>query len=179
MYGLASGELMGYIWPMKRPIILIGVAITCGLLSGCSLLVASGGKDNEQIFTAKASVETVRKQLGPPANRVAYPQPTPASEIPEIVSLAKYDSGLSLQTPIGSREEYVFNGREYDQRDSASAWNHDKSTLGTAEIFMFPFVLDEAWYRRGLSHHYTVWYRPDGTYFAHDELTTNPRRESK
>ena len=164
---------------MNRPLALACTALACGLLSGCSLLVASAGKHNEQIFTANASVETVRKQLGPPTNQVAYPQPMTASEIPEIVSLARYDSGLSLQTPIGSREEYVFNGREYDQRDSASAWNLDKSTLGTAEIFMFPFVLDEAWYRRGLSHHYTVWYRPDGTYFAHDELTTNPRRESK
>jgi len=142
-------------------------------------MVASGGKHNEQIFTTNASVETVRKQLGPPANRVAYFQPLPASEIPELVSLAKYDSGLSLQTQIGSREEYVFKGREYDQRDSASAWNLDKSTLGAAEVFMFPFVLDEAWYERGLSHRYTVWYRPDGTCFAHDELTSNPRRESK
>lgn len=164
---------------MNRPLALACTAIACGLFSGCSLLVASGGKDNEQIFTAKASVETVRKQLGPPANRIAYPQPTPASEIPEIVSLAKSESALSLETPIGSREEYVFNGREYDEWDSTSAWNLDKSTLGTAEIFMFPFVLDEAWYRRGLSHRYTVWYRPDGTYFAHDELTTNPRRDSK
>lgn len=164
---------------MNRPLALVCIAIACGLLSGCSLLVASGGKHTEQIFAAKASVETVRKQLGPPTERVAYAQPTQASEIPEIVSLAKYDSGLSLQTPIGSREEYVLNGREYDHQDSASAWALDKSTLGTAEIFMFPFVLDEAWYEGGLSHHYTVWYLPDGTYFAHDELTTNPRRESK
>lgn len=141
--------------------------------------MASGGKHTEQVFTANASVETVRKHLGPPTDRVAYPQPTPASKIPEIVSLAKYDSGLSLQTPIGSREEYVFNGREYEQRDSDSARNLDKSTFGAAEVFMFPFVLDEAWYRRGLTHRYTVWYRPDGTYFAHDELTTNPRIQSK
>ena len=164
---------------MNRPLALACAALSCGLLPGCSLLVASGGKHNERVFTANASVETIRKQLGPPANRVAYSQPTPASEIPEIVSLAKYDSGLSLQTPIGSREEYVFKGREYDERDSVSAWALDKSTLGTAEIFMFPFVLDEALYEKGLSHHYTVWYRPDGTYFIHDELTTNPRRESQ
>lgn len=164
---------------MNRPLALACTAMACGLLSGCSLLVASGGKHTEGVFTANASVETVRKQLGLPTDRVAYSQPVAASEIPEIVSLAKYDSGLSLQTPIGSREEYVFNGREYEQRDSDSAWNLDKSTFGTAEIFMFPFVLDEAWYRKGLSHRYTVWYRPDGTYFAHDELTTNPRRDSK
>src|SRR5579864_4162648 len=107
---------------MNRPLALACTAHACGLLSGCSLLVASAGKHNEQIFTANASVETVRKQLGPPTDQVAYPQPVTASEIPEIVSLARYDSGLSLQTPIGSREEYVFNGREYDQRDSASAW---------------------------------------------------------
>ena len=138
-------------------------------------MLASGGKHNERIFTATSSVETVRKQLGLPATRLAYAQPVAASEIPEIVNLARYDSGLSLQTPIGSREEYVFNGREYNQQDSDSAWKLDKSTFGTAEIFMFPFVLDEARYRRGLSHRYTVWYRPDGRYFAHDELTTNPR----
>jgi hypothetical protein len=164
---------------MNRPLALACSVIACGLLSGCSLLVASGGKHTERVFVTNASVEAVRKQLGPPTDRVAYPQPTPASEIPEIVSLARYHSGLSLQTPIGLREEYVFNGREYDERDSVSAWALDKSTFGAAEVFMFPFVIDEAWYERGLSHRYTVWYRPDGTYFVHDELTTNPRIQSK
>ena len=151
----------------------------CVLLCGCSLLVASGGKHTDQIFTTNASVETVRKQMGPPANRVAYAQPLPASEIPDLVRLARYEPGLSLETPIGSREEYVFNGRVYDGRDSGAAWALEKSTLGTADALMFPFVVDEAFYEKGLSHRYTVWYRPDGTYFAHEELTTNPRWASK
>lgn len=177
---LALGCQVCNVVRMNRPLALACGAITWGLLSGCSLLVASGGKHTERVFTANASVETVRQQLGPPTSEVAYPQPVAASEIPEIVRLSKgCEPGLALETPVGSCEEYVFNGREYDERDSFVAWTLDKSTLGGAEVFMFPFVLDEALYQRGLSHRYTVWYRPDGTYFAHDELTINPRRESK
>lgn len=164
---------------MTRLFTLTGSACACVLLCGCSLMVASGGKHTDQIFTANASVETIRKQMGPPANRVAYAQPLPASEIPEIVRLARYEHGLSLETRIGSREDYVFKGREYDERDSVAAWELEKSTLGTADVLMFPFIIDEAFYQKGLSHYYTVWYRPDGTYFAHDELTANPRWASK
>jgi hypothetical protein len=162
-----------------KSVMLSATALTCCLLSGCSLLIASSGKHTERVFTTNASAETIRKELGAPTNQYSYPQPIAASEIPEIVKLAKYQKGLALDTPIGSREDYVFNGREYDARNSVASWNLDKSTLGAAEIFMFPMTIDEAHYESRLSHRYTVWYRPDGTYFAYDELTTDPRRNAK
>jgi hypothetical protein len=162
-----------------KNVVLSIAALASLFLSGCSLLITSSGKHTERVFTSNASADTIRKELGAPTNQYSYPQPVPASEIPEIVKLAKYQAGLAMDTPIASREDYVFNGREYDAHNRAASWNLDKSTLGAAEIFMFPMTVDEALYKSHLSHRYTVWYRSDGTCFAYDELTTDPRRSSK
>jgi len=149
------------------------------LLSGCSLLIAQGGKHPEKIFTATASAGTIRKELGPPTEQWTYPQPRPASEIPDLAKLATLRTNLSLAAPVGSRADYHFKGRVYDGIDPMICWTIDKSTLGIGEIFAFPFSIDAAIQESRLTHWYRVWYRPDGSYFAHDELSARIEKVSK
>jgi hypothetical protein len=147
---------------------VLGV-IVAGWCSGCSLLVMQGGKRMDRVFTAGASDQKIRKSLGPPITQVAYPQPRAASEIPEIVKLAKLTPTLPLTNSVAGYEEYSFQGRVY-QDESQGIVMVDTITFGAGELLLFPLSVRQAAQDRNRVHRFRVWYRPDRTYFAHVEL---------
>jgi hypothetical protein len=132
----------------------------------------------DRVLVADASLQSIRNQLGRPTAQITYSQPQAASEIPEIVTLARFRKDLSLATTLGSREDYVYRGRVHDERDSVVVATVDRSTLGVGELLMFPCVVREARQESQRTHRYRVWYRPDGSYFVHVELLSS-QEESK
>jgi hypothetical protein len=162
---------------VKKFAILTFTALTSVLFSGCSLLVSQGGKDMNRLFVPNASVETIRKELGQPTAQFSYPQALPASQIPEVVTLAKFRKDLLLATPLGSHEDYAFKGRVY--RDEAEGIAMvDTLTFGTGELLMFPLAVHGAVQDSHRTHRYRVWSRTDSGYFAHVELVP-PQKQTK
>jgi uncharacterized protein YceK len=163
---------------MKIFIVFFGAGITGLLLSGCSTVVAQGGKHMDRVLVAGASLQSIRDQLGLPTVQITYSPALVASEIPEIATLAKFRKDLALTNTLGSCEDYVYRGRVHDERDNMIVATMDKSTLGFGELLMFPCVAREAARESQHAHKYRVWYRPDGSYFTHVELLSS-RVESK
>jgi hypothetical protein len=147
------------------------------VLTGCSLLVSQGGKRVERVFAPTATVETIRKELGQPTARLAYPQPLLASAIPELVELSKYKSELALTTLIGAHEDYAYKGWVYEDMAEGIVMC-DTLTFGAGELFLFPLSVYGAVEDSQQTHRYRVWYRTDDICFAHVELVP-PKKNSQ
>jgi hypothetical protein len=156
---------------------MLGLLLCCG----CSMMVAATGKRTDGLLKPGRSREAIHKDLGTPKHVVTFPNPRPASEIPQLVALARYRQELRMTSLVSGFEDYEWRGRIHAPENYAGYGMASGLTLGVSEIIFFPALVDEAKKDAQKTHRFRVWYSVDGTCFAHvwngDDWSSEVHRE--
>jgi hypothetical protein len=157
---------MTSILPFLR-ILLLGTAPLA--LSGCSVLIASGGR--QKPWLRDASKESVHKALGKPLRTVRYPTPMTLGRLPELqahrASLQAEGTDIPIvrrQTVIGYREDFQLRGwyRDYGIDDAAGAAMYSAGTFGLLEPVVLPLSVAAAAKGYSQKNFVQVWFTPRG-----------------
>ena len=152
---------------MKILLPILSLAGLLLLMSGCSVFIASQGKDLETVFAQKSTRQSVERELGPPDRFVKYEQARRLSEIPEIHAFPSSTHPAESKNLAASYGDYRYKGRVFDLGASQSAGMVFGITFGLGELWAFPKSLGDAAVERKKEHFFRVWYSENGQCIAY------------
>jgi hypothetical protein len=143
--------------------------VVAHFISGCSLLVRSGGTYEASFFREGVTRETVQQQLGEPILTKQFNTPTYFEEVPElkpiVTRLGRYRGML-----VAFREDFRYRGWIRENGDNDGYGMLAIMTAGLSEIILFPQSIVARVADSFKLHTFQVWFSPDGYYIYHRRI---------